>query len=84
MKALSYTKVTQTAEAAVRAQLKAAAKKEEVGDARGARDKREAAAGAFDLWVVLVLDHLDALGRASYATEFARLYSLVCPEHSPA
>jgi hypothetical protein len=84
LKTLSYTKITQAAETAIRSHLDTAAKSAEVGDARGESYKRAAADGAFDLWQTLSLEHLDALQRASYAADFARLYALVSPESTPA
>ncbi|WP_213768648.1 hypothetical protein [Caballeronia sp. dw_19] len=84
MTSVSYTKITQSAEGAIRAHLDAAAKEVEAGNALGASYERGAASGAFDLWQTLSLQHLDALRRASYAADFARLYGLVFSEPTPA
>ncbi|MEM5314195.1 hypothetical protein [Paraburkholderia sp. JHI869] len=83
MTTLSYTKLTQAAEAAIRARLDAAAGDGEAGNTDGVNYERGAATGAFDLWQTLSLQHLDALTRASYAADFARLYGLVSPEQTP-
>ncbi|WP_186156703.1 hypothetical protein [Burkholderia gladioli] len=80
---LSYTKLTQAAEAEIRARLDAAVKDGEAGNIERASCKRAAANGAFGLWQTLSLQHLDALARASYAADFARLYELVSPERTP-
>jgi hypothetical protein len=64
----------------IRAHLDTAAKNAETGDTHYASYKRAAADGAFDLWQTLALEHLDALQRASYAADFARLYKLVSPD----
>lgn len=63
--------------------MEAAARDDEAGNAQGASYKQGAANGAFDLWQALSLQHLDAIMRASYAKDFARLYALVWPEHTP-
>lgn len=80
MTTLSYTKLTQTAEAAIRSHLDTAARDGEAGNRDRESYGRGAANGAFDLWQTLSLHHLDALTRASYAADFARLYGLVSPE----
>lgn len=83
MTTLSYTKLTQAAEAEIRARLDAAARDGEAGNTERASYERAAANGAFGLWQTLSLQHLDALARESYATDFARLYGLVSPEQTP-
>ena len=80
MTTLSYTKLTQVAEAEIRARLDAAARDGEAGKAEGASYERAAANGVFGFWQTLSLQHLDALARLSYAADFARLYGLVSPE----
>ncbi len=83
MTTLSYTKLTRAAEAEIRARLDAAARDGEAGNAEGASYERVAAKGAFGLWEMLSLLHLDALARASYAADFPRLYGLVWHEQTP-
>ncbi|MEX3969753.1 hypothetical protein [Paraburkholderia caribensis] len=80
MKALSYTTLTQTTEAVIREHIGAAARDAEAGNGDSARYRRGVASGAFDLWQVLSLQHLDAMARASYAADFARLSGIVSSE----
>lgn len=83
MKTLSYTTLTKTTEAAIRGHLDAAARECEAGNTRRESYERGAANGAFDLWQTLSLHRLDAITRASYAADLARLFGLVSPESPP-
>lgn len=83
MKALSYTTFTQTTEAVIREHMDSAARHDESGNALIASSRREWAKGAFDLWQALALQHLNAMARASYVADFARLSGLVSPEQTP-
>lgn len=82
MAALSYTRLTEATEVEMRTRLAAAASAGEAGNSERENFERGAANGAFDLWQTLSLHHLDAMLRASYAADFARLYGLVWPEET--
>lgn len=82
MKTLSYTKLTQTAEKAIRARLDAAAGEREAGKNYGVVYQTGAANAIFDLWQELSLLHLDSISRASYAADFARLCQMLSPGKS--